>query len=192
MDLRRNSSHKKPTDRYPWAFAALLISLSCHHAKPPAPTTQLVVAPGLTPPFPRQDLVAMVTPPLGWRPDPLKSSGSHTHQTWISPSGHTAFGVIHFTLPIPLSANFVLPFYMNAWKKDQGESKLLLKESDPALPGIRFVAEGGLYRTWSNLIVDGRDGWSIYVGVLRAYDPDPAEMTLAEEARESTRVGLPE
>jgi hypothetical protein len=111
---------------------------------------------------------------------------------WLSPTGHTAFGVIHYNIPLPVSANFLLPFYLRAWRKDQGEATLLHKIEDPDLPGVRFVAEGGLYRTWSNLIVSGREGWSIYAGVLRAHPVDEPELAQAEAAREQTRVGLPE
>jgi hypothetical protein len=134
----------------------------------------------------------MVAPPAGWLPDPLKYSSSHTHQVWLSPSGHTAYGVIHFTLPLPVSANFLLPFYLRAWKKDQGEATLLSKVDDPALPGIRFVAEGGRYKTWSNLIVSGLEGWSIYAGVVRGQPILQPELDLAISAREHTHVGLPE
>ena len=144
---------------------------------------------GLSNPHRVDSVEAMCTPPLGWKPDPLKHSERHDHQVWISPSGHTAYGVIHFSLPLPVSADFVLPFFLKQMKKSEGESILISKEKDPALPGMRFVAEGGLYKMRSNLIVRGWQGWAIYAGTLRKEEISPAELALAERARDHTLVG---
>lgn len=144
---------------------------------------------GLSNPHRVDSVEAMCTPPLGWKPDPLKHSERHDHQVWISPSGHTAYGVIHFSLPLPVSADFVLPFFLKQMKKSEGESILISKEKDPALPGMRFVAEGGLYKMRSNLIVRGWQGWAIYAGTLRKEEINPAELDLAERARDHTLVG---
>ncbi len=134
----------------------------------------------------------MVAVPDGWKPDPLKKSEKHTHQVWISPSGNTAYGVIHFTLPLALSAEFVLPFFMSEMRRTEGEATLLSRQSDEALPGVRFEAEGGEYRLSVNLITSGSEGWAIYAGVLRDKAVNVAELALAKEAREITRVGIPD
>src|SRR4051794_1139508 len=54
------------------------------------------------------DVEAYVAPPIGWNPEPLKSSTRHTHQVWLAPSGSTAYGIIKFALPIPVGTDLVL------------------------------------------------------------------------------------
>lgn len=157
-------------------------------ARPMVPTTGPSMT-GLSNPLLVDPVDAMCTPPLGWKADPLKHSGRHDHQVWLSPTGHTAYGVIHFSLPLPVNADFVLPFFLREMKKSEGEAILLSKETDPALPGVKFVAEGGLYKMRSNLIVRGWQGWAIYAGTLRKEAINPAELDLAERARDHTRIG---
>src|SRR4051812_450894 len=62
--------------------------------KAPPPPTEGLAAPTRVP-----ALATLVAPPLGWKPDPMKRSEQHTHQAWLSPTGHTAYGVIHFSMP---------------------------------------------------------------------------------------------
>src|SRR5687768_3577614 len=62
------------------------------------PTT-LPESTGLSAPEYSGAVGATAVPPVAWAPDPLKSSPRHAHQVWISPSGRTAYGVIHFSLP---------------------------------------------------------------------------------------------
>src|SRR5258707_193625 len=62
------------------------------------PSTQPLSANGLTDPVPVTSVDAVVAPPVGWKPDELKSSEQHTHQVWLSPTGKTAYGIIHFGL----------------------------------------------------------------------------------------------
>lgn len=138
------------------------------------------------------DVRAVAAPPSGWKAEPLKASDRHQHQVWLSPTGDTAYGIIHFRMPLPVSADFVLPFFLRTMKQDQGEAKLLSRSKDPTLPGVRFAAEGGLYRLNANLITSGLHGWTTYAGTLRDRPVNEAELALAIEAREATRVGLPE
>lgn len=140
---------------------------------------------------------AVARPPIGWTREPLKTSDKHRHQVWLSPSGKTAYGIIYFAMPgiadvLPIPMNWVLDGFLDAMRDDQGEAELLSRQDDPDLPGIRFVAEGGLYTTYTNLITAGRHGWAIYVGTLRSQPDAPDEMDLAEQAREQTRVRIPE
>lgn len=139
---------------------------------------------------------AVARPPLDWRREPLKTSDKHTHQVWLSPSGKTAYGIIYFALPgiadvLKIPMNWVLDGFLDAMREDQGEATLLSRQDDPDLPGIRFVAEGGLYVTYTNLITAGRHGWAVYVGTLRSQPDAPDEITLAEQAREQTQVQIP-
>lgn len=184
--------------RRPLATAALAcaaLAAGCGAARPPVPrvpTTQWVAAAtagGLRPPVFDEGLDALVVPPVGWRPEPRKSNAKHVHQTWISPTGDTAYGVIRFPLPFPVGRQLALWGFMREMRKAEGDATLLSKQDDDALPGLRFDAEGGLYRIRCNLIVEGARGWAVYAGTLRQRPVNPAELKLAADAREQTRVG---
>jgi hypothetical protein len=144
---------------------------------------------GLSPPTAVRVLHAICVPPLGWKPDPLKRSSTHVHEVWISPSGLTAYGVIHFDLPLPVGHDLALWGFLNQMRASEGEAKLLEKKWDANLGGLRFVAEGGQYIVRTNLFVDGFTGWAVYAGTLRAFPINQAELELAERAREDTVVG---
>lgn len=133
---------------------------------------------------------ALVDPPDGWKPRPLIHDSRHTHEIWVSGSGDTAYGVIYFNLPLPVSAGFVLPFFMEAMRVSEGNAKLIDSYDDSALPGVRFIAEGGLYRIQVNLITEGFHGWAIYSGQLRSKPINFAESFKAEIAREGTVVPI--
>lgn len=155
-----------------------------------AATRPALSSTGLDAPVPVESVDALCAPPTGWRIEPLKSSPKHAHQVWLSPSGHTAYGVIRMTLPLPVGSDLVLWAFMREMKKSEGEATLLSKEKDPELPGIRFVAEGGLYKMRTNLLVHGRHAWAVYAGSLRAETEIPEELELAARAREHTIVDL--
>lgn len=145
----------------------------------------------LSAPEPNSAVEALVTPPVGWRAEPLKASGKHNHQVWLSPSGNTAYGVIRFKMPLPVGSDAALRFgILPEMRRTEGEARLISSERDSSLPGLRFVAEGGLYRLRSNLITRGWRGWAIYAGTLRDKEIVPDELALAELAREHTTVGL--
>jgi hypothetical protein len=140
---------------------------------------------------PNPDIEALVTPPAGWRAEPLKGSAKHNHQVWISPSGNTAYGVIRFKMPLPVGPDAALRFgILPEMRRTEGEARLISSERDADLPGLRFVAEGGLYKLRSNLITRGWRGWVVYAGTLRAREIVPDELALAELAREHTVPGL--
>lgn len=137
------------------------------------------------------DLDALVAPPPGWIADPLKKSDRHAHRVWLSPTRDTAYGVIHFTLPWPVGPDMALWGFLNEMKKSEGESKLLSKEQDKSLPGLRFVAEGGLYTVRGNMTVRGWEGWTVYAGTSRKREVRADELEMAQTARDHTAVGPP-
>ena len=159
--------------------------------RPPYVATTRPVSAGLPAPAVDPLLFAAVVPPVGWKPDPPKVSDTHRHQVWISPHKTTAYGVIAFKLPLPVGPGLALWGVMREMKKKEGEASLLQQRDDPVLPGIRFVAEGGRYAIRGNLTTDGLRGWVVYAGTLRGKPIDAAELKLAEQARDATRVGLP-
>jgi hypothetical protein len=135
---------------------------------------------------------AVCVPPAGWKIEPLKTSEDHAHQVWLSPSGKTAYGVIHFGLPMPVSAGWVLDPFLREMKKSEGEANLIgTPMRDNSLPGIRFTVEGGLYKMRINLICRGWRGWAVYAGTLRTAEEVPEELELAEWAKDMTKVGMP-
>ncbi|HWP41261.1 MAG TPA: hypothetical protein VNL70_10070, partial [Tepidisphaeraceae bacterium] len=144
---------------------------------------------GLDAPQHLPELRATVAPPTGWTRQRLPGGARHTHQVWQSPTGSTAYGVIHFKLPFPVGHELLLWAFINEMRRDQGQAKLLEKRWDANLGGVRFVTEGGLYRVRTNLMVRGFDGWAVYAGTLRAAPILPDELALAERAREYTEVG---
>jgi hypothetical protein len=136
------------------------------------------------------ELEAVVVPPAGWLPDPVKRSRNHAHQAWISPSGSTAYGVIRMNLPLPfIGPDTVLPRFLEKMRQTEGEATLLSRRNDGRLPGIRFVAEGGQYRLRANLVTRGFRAWAVYAGTLRDQPEVPDELQLAETAREKTKIG---
>ena len=149
-------------------------------------------AAGLNSPTPVESVKSLCTPPRDWKAEPLKSSDLHTHQVWISPTGNTAYGVIHFKLPIPVGANVVHWEFLREMKKRTGEATEFEVRNDPSLPGLRFVCEGGLYKMRVNLTASGFDSWAAYAGTLRTAPENPAELDLAVKARENTQFGIPD
>jgi hypothetical protein len=168
---------------------ALTVASGCN--APPPTTPAAPVRPGLSAPRAEASVRAMVAPPEGWVAQPLKSSRSHDHQIWLSPSGSTAYGVICFRLPFPLPADFLVRPFLSEMRRTEGDAELLERASDPELPGVRFVAAGGRYVVRTNLLSQGWQAWAIYAGTLRNQPIEPQELELAELARESTRIGLP-
>jgi len=91
-------------------------------------------------------------------------------------------------MPLPVGDNFALYGFIRQMKQTEGDATLISQENDDKLPGIRFVAEGGRYRIRANLITSGSEGWAIYAGTLRGRPTDDAELILAQNAREQTRI----
>ena len=144
----------------------------------------------LAEPYGYNDLDAVVSPPPGWNADPIKRTRTHAHQAWISPSGRTAYGVIRMNLPLPfIGPGVVLPRFLDQMRESEGEARLLSRQNDSDLPGIRFVAEGGQYRLRANLMTRGFRAWAVYAGTLRAQPEMPDELRVAEAAREETKIG---
>ena len=145
----------------------------------------------ISPSWSYPELEAMVTPPVGWQPDSLKRTSRHAHQAWISPSGHTAYGVIRMNLPLPfIGADRVLKGFLDEMRRTEGEATLLSRDTDRRLPGIRFIAEGGQYKVRTNLVVRGFRAWAVYAGTRRDAQEVPGELDLAERARERTKIGV--
>jgi hypothetical protein len=155
------------------------------------PVPEPLIFPGLTVPEELEVVEATVVPPAGWHADPLKASSRHNHQVWISPSGNTAYGIIRFSMPLPVGAEMALNHgFLPEMRKAEGVATLISSERDPELPGLRFIVEGKTYRLRTNLITRGWRGWAIYAGTLVDKEIVPDELALAELARDHTEVGL--
>jgi len=176
------------------AFSALGVFLAgCSStAKPVKPAWTTTDTLGLSAPLYDADVDAVCFPPIGWKPSPLKSSPNHVHQIWLSPTGDTAYGVIHFKMPLPVGENLAFSGFLTQMKKTEGEATLLERQDDATLPGIRFIAAGGIYVIRGNLLVEGWEGWTIYAGTLKSGPILQSELDLAVRAREHTQIGRPE
>lgn len=172
----------------------LLMACAAEPARRPVlapPTMGLIAraaATGLSRPVDFADLQAMVVPPAGWVEQPAKLDERHVHRIWVSPSGDVAYGVIYFHLPLPLGPGLTLSGFLQQMKKTEGDATLISQSDDDRLPGIRFVADGGLYRIRANLITSGFDGWVVYAGTLLRRPIDRPELALGIAAREQTQI----
>ena len=173
---------------------AVLLGGCSHYSPPrhPVAPPQYYQAIGLTPPHRVPIVQSQCDPPLGWIAQPLHKSERHTHQIWLSPTGKTAYGVLHFKLPFPVGVGVVHWEFLREMKSHYGDSTELSQKYDPSLPGLRFECESEQYLMRVEMTVNGFDGWAAYAGTLRGQTPVPAELHLAEMARENTIFGLPD
>ena len=161
-------------------------------SRQPVPTTAFPTTQpsGLTDGTVVSSVNARCVPPIGWTMDPLKQTKNHAHQVWVSPTGNTAYGVIRFSLPLPLGPDTVLWFFLREMRASEGEARLISKRRDAKLKGLRFVAEGGRYVVRANLTTKSLRGWAVYAGTRRDREIPPNELSLAELAREKTETGV--
>ncbi len=164
----------------------LLLLAGCHHTL--APTTQVALT---TQPaeamVPLKTVEAVVSPPAGWSPEALKQDPRHRHQIWLSPSGHTAYGVVYMALPLPAAlipggAETVLEEgFLPNMAKTEGKAELVGEVSDDAKRGgIRFVAQGGFYLVRAFMVLEGMHAWTVYAGTERASPVNEMELKQAE------------
>jgi hypothetical protein len=180
----------RPGQQLILALLPLLLA-ACHGRHTASTTRPYVCLLGLSPPAPIESVEAIAVPPLSWRMEPLKKSDRHTHQVWISPTGNTAYGIIRARMPLPFGPELALVGFLREMRRTEGQATLISRQTDPDLPGIRFVAEGGRYRIRVKLMSHAWTAWAVYAGTLRGKDELPDELSLAERAREATLIGLP-
>jgi hypothetical protein len=149
--------------------------------KPPVPATVAVAV---------TELDALVTPPSGWTAVPMKRARNHWHQTWLSPTGDTAYGVIRFSMPLPFGDSLALRGFLSEMKRSEGEARLIEKRLDGEKGVLRFEAEGGLYHIRGIIVTRGFGGWAVYAGTLRARPIRLDELEQAVQARENTHLGI--
>jgi hypothetical protein len=105
-------------------------------SRQPVPTTAFPTTQpsGLTDGTVVSSVEARCVPPIGWTMDPLKQTKNHAHQVWVSPTGNTAYGVIRFSLPLPLGPDTVLWFFLREMRASEGEARLISKRPGAAKP----------------------------------------------------------
>src|SRR4051812_12211840 len=118
---------RAPVKTFRMAAFLFLCLIGCTSSSPPRATTPLAIGPDFAAQYVESiDADAMV--PNGWRAEPLKSSATHAHQVWLSPSGHTAYGIIHFKMPLPVGHDIALFGFLQNMKQSEGEATLVSKE----------------------------------------------------------------
>jgi hypothetical protein len=168
-----------------FASIGLVVGCASKHASRMVPEPA-----GLSEPVVLSTVQARCAPPVGWALQPREQSKTHTQELWFSPTGDTAYGVIRFSLPLPVGADTVLWFFLRELRQREGEARLISKQQDPQLNGLRFVAEGGKYLVRTNLTTSGFHGWAVYAGTRRDRDIRQDELEMAELARENTETGV--
>jgi hypothetical protein len=177
------------------AFSALQLLAGCASSLPSRPKAthaNWTQSPDLTTPAFDPAVLATCDPPVGWITRPIKVRPNSVHQSWVSPSGLTAYGVIQFTLPLPVGLNLALDGFLAGMRRTEGSADLVEKQDDPNLMCIRFVANGAAHCIRANLFVDGFKGWTVYAGTVAGKKIDEKELESAIRARENTVVGKPE
>jgi hypothetical protein len=134
-----------------------------------------------------EQLDAVCVPPPNWKLDRRDDTKRYVQRVWVSPSGKTSYGVIHFTMPVALGNSMALAGFLSELKRNEGEARLISKT--PLEQGLAFVAEGGRYRVNGIIRTRGKAGWAIYAGTLRAAPLAFDEVSLAVHARDSTIAG---
>jgi hypothetical protein len=173
----------RPAPGLAGVLAVLCLATGCSHwvaATQPAGDVR-----GLSEPSANEDVRALVAVPAGWQARPLKVGDRSWHQTWVSPSEATAFGVIFVKLPLPVGPELSLLGFLSEMRKEQGEARLLAKQFDESIDGLRFVAEGPDFTIHGNLITRGFSCWVAYAGTITGTVPVADELALAEKAREA-------
>jgi membrane protein implicated in regulation of membrane protease activity len=159
----------------------------CQGTALPAPPVDAAL-PELSVPTEIADVHAFCDPPLGWIAQPLEQDSRHIRHSWHSPSGNTSYGVVYFTLPLPVGLKIVYWNFLSEMKKSQGTADLIQSDYDARLPGMRFTVDDSVHRLRFNLIVDGFQGWAVYASTSLAQPVVVEELHLAEQAREHTRM----
>src|SRR5678809_921367 len=101
---------------------ALLLLIGCSHRPrdlSSLPRTDLAES------FYLATVKANAIPPQGWTRQPLRQSANHPHETFLSPTGDTAYGIIHFTLPLPMGPDIALWGFLREMRNTEGEACLL-------------------------------------------------------------------
>lgn len=164
--------------------------VGCAQGRPVARAVSTTMWVGLAAPEPVAELSAVCVPPMGWVLSPIKRNNTHVHETWVSPTGRTAYGVIRFNMPLPVGYDLALWGFLEHMKSTEGEAELMSKRWDSDAGFLRFEARGGRYDIRTNMVVRGFDGWAVYAGTLKGQPIDEAELELAERARELTEVDV--
>jgi hypothetical protein len=162
--------HYRSRRRFILTAILLTIATGCAHQ----PSTAVLIAP----------LEATCVPPPGWRLDRVDDTARYAQRVWVSPTGRTSYGVIHFTLPLPLGHSIALAGFLSEMKRSEGDAHLISKT--PQERGQAFAAEGGRYRVNGIIITHRTRGWAIYAGTLRQGPVALDEIALAVHARDST------
>src|SRR4051812_33331385 len=116
---------RAPVKTFRMAAFLFLCLMGCAHTEPE--TFRINSPPGDYQPQHIDAVDADALVPVGWRAEPLKSSATHAHQVWLSPSGHTAYGIIRFKLPLPVGHDLALFGFLQNMKLSEGEATLISK-----------------------------------------------------------------
>jgi hypothetical protein len=136
-----------------------------------------------------EPLRVSIAPPGGWIAQPDVVARDSHHRTWVSPTGDTAVGVVHFRMPLPVGHELAFKYgFLREMKKSTGEATVLEQKWDDAGRFLFVDVEGGEYRVRTHFFVRGLTGWAIYAGTLRARPINESELSEAARSRDAARV----
>ena len=133
------------------------------------------------------ELDAICLPPAGWTLNRSEQTDRYAQRVWVSPTGKTSYGVVHFTMPLRLGNSIALAGFLSEMKRSEGDARLISKT--PLDDRLAFAAEGGRYRCNGIILTRGTAGWAVYAGTLRSGPLALDEISLAVHARDSTIPG---
>ncbi len=122
--------------------------------------------------------------PTSWRAVPAHKTSLYTHLQWRSPSAHTAMGVIHIHLPLPLGGKAVTWLAKQEYARRASDGKVLA-EWDDDLGRHWLEGENAKYHLRGYVITRGFDGWAVYLGYKITEPPEMSEISLASRATDT-------
>lgn len=139
---------------------------------------------GLEPEHRDMSVKAVIGTPYHWEFMPITRTPFYTHEQWRSPSTHTAVGILHATLPLPLSADAVVWLARREYSRKENDGKVLGQWTD-SLGRAWFEGENDRYHARGYVVVKGFDAWFVYCGYRIKYPPDLAEISVAARSLET-------
>ncbi len=177
------------TPRY-CALVAICIAGCAQHTRSSAtaPSASLAPQPATrqSPAASAAQLGILPLPPAGFTPKPLEQDETSTQQVWVSSSKATAYGIVRFSLPLPVGPGFALPGFIAETAKKQGPTKLLASKAHPRSGGVEFTADLPLYHMRGILWTKGFTGWVVYASTDRSMPVDADDLAAALAARDAT------
>ena len=151
---------------------------------------------GLAKAKPVEGLGVSAAVPRSWQKQPVTGKAMFTFGQWRSPDRGVAVGVVHVSLPLPMSAQ-TLVWLAKARYGSAVEKQAAAKHPAPGGPGRLLAewtddvgrewveAENDKYHLRGYAVTCGFEAWLVYAGAKRPSAPNPVDWQLALRSMES-------